>query len=914
MSAARALVVRLEQEARLDRLMRWKANMHENVNARMRWITQRPADIVGEVGVDPHPQAAAGRFFDELSALWAPEDLEEAREEHLPEVEAWMQEVRTEAEMPQLTVAALIAALKRNVGKAASVDTLRAEHLLRMPVVFFEGVVQLWGVCVARGVLPKPWLMVRVVGIPKVDSTTLRPLSVEATIFRAIMSSITADLSNWVAAWAPECLAGAMRGRCMDDLHEAFVTKLEAAGDGDFAGVKLDLKRAFDMTRCEYVDDIALKLGCPAELVRLWRFFDKEHRKFVEYGGWVHPQPICCKRGVPQGDPASPMRFCLLMAAWVAYMGRRAPEANYSVYLDDRLLYLGGVDVVRRLDAALQANTAFEQHYGLVDNADKRSFFASRPRTRRDLEQHAGRAVQCHVEMLGVKHLLNGKSAFMEVKKIVGEAERRAHRIHLGGGTLKIKAFLLKMLVLSMFSWAGAWMLLTRALTARLARAVEHAVLPGEIRGRNKFLLWKLLGAELHPGFQQMWAAVSHTLQRARRHFSVYGHCSAWKRGCITDAESTWSWTQHGRNFVTPFGTLTVGVDSAAAFRDVAKRSWHLKMQQDDPKFGIPALRGKEVLTTSHERFVRDDTAVVKRLWRTATGVPLDGVWRARLQRKLVEDFPCMCGQVPASAEHLTFDCTSRPPGTDLPEPALAVHAKYLTEHMDVSPAAVRVLDQRVIEEAVTSLRARLRGHRLLYLATDGGAITSAGPNGTSAWGCAATFGDGVTIKAGGVIGGLDVSAIFAEIWAMLHAAHVVARLAVEEVVFICDNMYVVEGLQGMAAESLLPKVAPAIWVKIKSLLAAPLRWKVTWCPSHGKHPKWQPVAPYAELEMLWRALNDAADKQCSVAMQAVTSATRAADVRREAAERWCLKALRLRYLMLSSYGDAMRSREARDD
>lgn len=156
--AARSRVEEWEREAAARRLNDWKERMSSNIRARAKWITQKPGQVLGEIGLDPHPQAAAGRFYEELRAQRAPDGLPPARPDHLLGVVDWASRSRVETPMPQLTAGALAAALRRNRGKAAGVDGLRGEELSRMPPAFFEGIVQLWRVCTSCGRLPAAWL------------------------------------------------------------------------------------------------------------------------------------------------------------------------------------------------------------------------------------------------------------------------------------------------------------------------------------------------------------------------------------------------------------------------------------------------------------------------------------------------------------------------------------------------------------------------------------------------------------------------------------------------------------------------------------------------------------------------------------------------------------------------------------
>lgn len=360
---------------------------------------------------------------------------------------------------------------------------------------------------------------------------------------------------------------------------------------------------------------------------------------------------------------------------------------------------------------------------------------------------------------------------------------------------------------------------------------------------------------------------------------------------------------------MTPYGTIVIGTDSVPAVRATARRSWHLQQQQIDPKFGTDEFVGKEVVMEAHKSFVRHDCTVIKRLWRIAAGAPPDGCWRSRYLNRPLEDFPCLCGQVPASAVHLTFECSQRPPGESPAVPHSSAQATYLISAVDLAPARPRVMDQVAVDEAVAKLNHDRTEQNLLVLATDGGAVPEASLYGVASWGIAAYFDGGATISLGGAIAGLDTSAVFAEAWAILHGAHLAARLRAPQVVFVCDSLYVVDALRDLFSQKLLPRVSPALWVRIRELLR-PLRWDVSWCPSHGKRPDWAPEAPFQDRAQLWRRLNEVADKEYGRAMAPLLVACRPADQARATAIQWSADALKLRHHMLGLFDEHVKARE----
>lgn len=90
------------------------------------------------------------------------------------------------------------------------------------------------------GRVPRQWLEVRTVSIPKKEGGD-RPLSVEPLFWRLGISLITSQLGDWMDGWTPRNIAGAVRHRSVEPLHDRFLQdNLERSKEG-IAGAKLDL-------------------------------------------------------------------------------------------------------------------------------------------------------------------------------------------------------------------------------------------------------------------------------------------------------------------------------------------------------------------------------------------------------------------------------------------------------------------------------------------------------------------------------------------------------------------------------------------------------------------------------------------------------------------------------------------------
>ena len=85
-------------------------------------------------------------------------------------------------------------------------------------------------------------------------------------------------MSVWIDEWVPHELAGGLRGRCADSIHESLEESLERIWDHHepLAGSKLDVEKFFDSCDLEQALAICERVGMPGEIVALLRKFYKD--------------------------------------------------------------------------------------------------------------------------------------------------------------------------------------------------------------------------------------------------------------------------------------------------------------------------------------------------------------------------------------------------------------------------------------------------------------------------------------------------------------------------------------------------------------------------------------------------------------------------------------------------------------
>jgi ribonuclease HI len=862
----RQLVNDLAEQSKKLGVQQWKERMATDLAAKTRWIMREAVATTVEVGEEPHPQLQAAKFRRSLAALWGTS---------LPQPVAWPAEVlqwtadaASRCSLPVLSAKALLAVAKKSCGKAAGTDGWRADALIKLPKSFWEDVAALWNVVLNTARIPQPWLMVRTVGIPKVGG--VRPLGVEELMWRCGMTVITKALSNWAVSWAPPGIVGAIQGRTPEELHEKLSVDLDGASREQewLVGCKLDLRKAFDTVDTHMVNDLLSKLGAPRCVLDLVEAFDSQHMRYVEVAGAVHPEPIMPARSLPQGDPLSPLRLSVLMAAWGAMMTARWPQTRWNVYLDDRLVWCRGPRAVDVLAGVLEENRRFEESCGLEDNAAKRELFGTTPAARRSLQDTfpEGKVVS-RMKVLGVMYSFTKRCNTCDVVGAIGKAERRCRRIAIAGGPLAQRRVLVKSLVLSLFAWVGGWNAITKSACRSLNGLIECALLPRRVPGRNRYLFWSVVGPDAAVDYCFVESALRLALWRVLARIRGLEVRDAFESERLKEVLTKLGWRVEadGKHIVTDEGILELGADSWKTVCWAARRAWLRTVAADDAFLGQPAQRrvwtGMELATSTHVAMASGsftDTSAMT-TFRCLVAAPLSAGRMAGIRGRSKEQELCICGAV-ATAEHLTFDC---PLAVCRPErPTNEIERRLLLRVLPrPAPRLRRAVDTDQVDEIAAAI-GRAPVAIDILIATDGGAVQHPRLVAGSSWAVAVLLGDSVA-SACGLVQGLDCTPYLAEAWALLHGILALKGSGKHSATILVDNESVVKMFAVMrgARGAFVPHEAPLVWQEVLRA-ARGLDLRVVWIPSHGKQSDW--IAPRGWPESVCRYLNEVADGLCT--------------------------------------------------
>ena len=138
----------------------------------------------------------------------------------------------------------------------------------------------------------------------------------------------------------------------------------------------LDFAKAFDSCDTSLVLRILSKIGVPNKIVRLLANQWTQHNKWVTFANSVCPRPLSLTRGLPQGDPWSPIGMSLVLMLAKQRADQLVPEAKSLLYLDDRTILAPNPTILKR---ALDAWDALYQCTKLQNNPNKQQFLARCP-------------------------------------------------------------------------------------------------------------------------------------------------------------------------------------------------------------------------------------------------------------------------------------------------------------------------------------------------------------------------------------------------------------------------------------------------------------------------------------------------------------------------------------------------------
>ena len=229
--------------------------------------------------------------------------------------------------------------LGRMKGKTASTDGWTPEMLLALPESALSCLAALLCQCEREGRFPESQCHWRCVFLPKSKGCTtkvgdVRPIAIASIFYRLWGATRFRQCAPFLTGCLDPYQAGGVRGPDCEtlllDLDLTFPPE-------DFPFLMcLDYRKAFDSVDCTEALRLLEALGAPREVCALLGFQWRTHKRWIEFNGHVHPEPLSHTLGLPQGDPWSPICLALLLSLPNRYVRQQVPSASTLLYLDDR--------------------------------------------------------------------------------------------------------------------------------------------------------------------------------------------------------------------------------------------------------------------------------------------------------------------------------------------------------------------------------------------------------------------------------------------------------------------------------------------------------------------------------------------------------------------------------------------------
>ncbi|KAL6221415.1 hypothetical protein ACLB2K_009166 [Fragaria x ananassa] len=231
-----------------------------------------------------------------------------------------------------------------------------------------------------------------IVLLPKVESANLisqfRPIALANFLFK-IIPKILADRLGPIAARiiSPQQTAFLKNRRisdCIGLVSEGF-NILDRKIRGGNVGIKVDIAKAFDTLDWSFLSQVLIRFGFSSEFLHFIHTILDSARLSVLLNGTPHGF-FSCSRGVRQGDPLSPLLFCLAEEALSRgltslFLSRRVKPISlprgcllsHVLYADDLFIFCRGDD------SSLKNLRLFLESYGAASgqivNKDKSTFY-----------------------------------------------------------------------------------------------------------------------------------------------------------------------------------------------------------------------------------------------------------------------------------------------------------------------------------------------------------------------------------------------------------------------------------------------------------------------------------------------------------------------------------------------------------
>ena len=835
--------------ARDARIRSWKEKLQGDVGRMARWITasiNQESTSLKEFADDPSLQAQADRQRAALSALW--------NDRVIPHAAAFSTVLHASAaEAPGndvqncgVSAEALWRRARASKGRAAGADGWKGSHFAALPRPFFNSLATIWRLILDGAAIPEPWLVVRVVCVPKAEGGGTRPLALASLAWRLGAAVLLRDLKAWQQRVFPTELCGGIPGRQVGDVHQALFEVMDRPG-AVYAGYKADLRKCFDQVVPEFAIQAWEHLGGPRHVARLLRRFYNGLSRWVGVQGIFARDALVGSHSLLQGCPCSVALLNSLSTIWLRALKQHSPAVQLRTFVDDRTVWVVDRSPVPKLVSVAQRVGQLDYSLGFEQHPQKLASFASGAALRQQLQEHTALvgAPDAKFSLLGLPYSTSGRAASVD-NDLTASLRQRSRRIQMVGQSFRTRAMLASLLILSKLRFVAAWIPVDKGTLQRWVSLTEQAIWgQGGRSGRSAYLFWTAVaGVFRHPGY----VVHAEVLMQYWRRLGADPHCRP--RKLTLEALRQFGWVAQGPVWTIEREPIDVRWLSQKALLAELRHTWQRYLWSADTKTTRPLLKDEE---PCHQQQVILD-AGGNLAFRTVVGCAADG----RILERLKTHLACDCGEAVPTRTHFTFDCPAHPWEM---ERRSEQEQRLLTATVQLPPRLQFGVEEEELAQIETLTRVlcdKAKSDRPLTFALDGGATQVQGVacRQTAAW---AIVDDQERVVASGYLWRRERSAAAAERQALFILASALVRASLSIAVrAVMDNLPLVTRLQSLRGGTV--SAVKELWPFWQVVTSAADWIQPLWVPSHGKRPQWRPTDALDCEGPERRRLNAAAD------------------------------------------------------
>lgn len=511
-----ALLEDMAATASSARLQAWRDHVRRGPDRVMHRAIRAQTTPVALAAIDPdtgQPTARPNVVLAQAEALWLTKVVEPLpaaqREQYCEAVRkvALPRPLPEQIERP-LTIQEIKAAIRAAKGTAPGPGGWAAEEWLAAPEDALHALTEMCNSIVEGTRMPSVWTEQEVVLIPK-DSGGIRPIGITPVMSRCLARALLARYKEWTRRVIPTDALSLL----LEIDSEVSVASRSRTG---LAIRQSDLQNCSGQLDARTAECLAMLYGmlpCHAQaLFAISRRRPARPRTGTYLGG-----ERMLDRGLPQGDPASPLAAALYAAGHRDLLAAVCPRASLSTYVDDRTLRGSSAEVVLEASALSrhwdfitdQAEEPAKTEHALVNCSS--SSCCLLPGARVDF-----------LDLLGIRLLLpqaRRPGAPPRALRRTEEILRRLRRLRtLGVGPQRRRGGLAAVLGIGL--WDGPWQAMDPIMERKIRTQTELV-----LRDRRVHEVWRHAGASalITPGshlFDPLficWSASIGALLRCER-------------------------------------------------------------------------------------------------------------------------------------------------------------------------------------------------------------------------------------------------------------------------------------------------------------------------------------------------------------------------------------------------------------